>query len=118
MPMYEYLCHSCGPFEEIRPIGEFAEPTDCPDCGTAAPRVMLTAPRLALMSSGDRHAHATNERSRHEPHFSTRDSRAAGGHGPGCSCCSSSKSAKNSRTAVGKDGSKAFPSARPWMISH
>jgi len=90
MPVYEYFCDSCGPFEDIRPIGEYAAPTDCPDCGTAAPRVMLTAPRLALMASGDRHAHATNERSAHEPHLSTTDSRAAGGHGPGCSCCSAS----------------------------
>jgi putative FmdB family regulatory protein len=117
MPIYEYLCDACGPFEEIRPMDQYAMPTECPGCGVEAPRVMLTAPQLALMPSSDRHAHATNERSAHAPHFSTKDSRAAG-HGPGCSCCSGSGAKGKSRTVRGPDGSKGFPSDRPWMISH
>jgi hypothetical protein len=36
-----------------------------------------------------------------------------------CSCCKSGKAGSlPSRTVKGADGSKRFPSARPWMISH
>jgi hypothetical protein len=36
-------------------------------------------------------------------------------HGAGCACCSG----KSSRiTKRGEDGSKCFPTSRPWMISH
>lgn len=110
MPVYEYLCEAHGPFEAMRPMAEYAAPCACPDCGTDAPRVMLTVPRLATMDGDHRSAHATNERSAHEPK-STRT------HGPGCGCCSGGRSAKSS--AVHRpDGSKTFPSKRPWMISH
>ena len=117
MPIYEYECAHCGPFEDMQPMARSGEPSACPACGASAPRVMLTAPRLAMMDAGRRTAFATNERSAHVPHYSTKDSRA-GGHGPGCSCCSSSKGKRGRKTAVGRDGSKSFPSARPWMISH
>jgi putative FmdB family regulatory protein len=110
MPVYEYLCEAHGPFEAIRPMAEYAMPCACPTCGTDAPRVMLTVPRLAAMESGRRRAHETNERAAHAPK-STRT------HGPGCSCCSGG-AVRKGRTRQGPDGSKAFPSARPWMISH
>jgi hypothetical protein len=91
-------------------MAEFDKPHDCPDCGKRAPRVLLTAPRMALMSSESRVAHATNERSAHAPRFSK-------SHGAGCSCCSG-KSTSKRIVKQGKDGSKCFPTARPWMISH
>lgn len=116
MPTYGYICPDCGPFERFRPMAESAEPSDCPACGSTAPRVILTAPRMAMMDAGTRKAHATNEKAAHSPDFSTKASRAGGGHGPGCSCCSSSK--KPSRAVHTPDGGKTFPSARPWMISH
>lgn len=109
MPVYEYACAEHGVFEAMRPMSEFAAPCDCPDCGVAAPRVMVTVPRLALMDGGRRSAHATNERSAHEPK-STRK------HGPGCSCCGGAKT--SSGTLHRPDGSKSFPAKRPWMISH
>lgn len=110
MPVYEYACETHGIFETIRPMSECTAPCDCPECGAAAPRVMVSVPRLALMDSGRRQAHATNERSSHAPK-STRN------HGPGCSCCSGG-SKVNKGTLRRPDGSKSFPAKRPWMISH
>lgn len=46
MPTYDYECPDCGPFSENRPMAEFEMPQPCPDCGSAAPR-LLTAPMLA-----------------------------------------------------------------------
>jgi putative FmdB family regulatory protein len=112
MPVYEYLCDDCGPFTLIRPMVEYAEPQPCPDCHVQAPRVLMTAPRLATMSSARRLAHGTNERSSHAPQVLSQLNAA---HGSGCACCSG----KSSRfTRRGKDGSKSFPTSRPWMISH
>jgi putative FmdB family regulatory protein len=112
MPVYEYMCKKCGPFTAIRPMAEFEKPHECPDCGRDAPRVLLTAPRMSLMASDIRTAHATNEKSAHAP-------KSSKAHGAGCSCCSG-KSVGGSKRLVkqGRDGSKSFPTARPWMISH
>ena len=104
MPVYDYACQACGPFTVLRPMAQFKDPHDCPDCGTASPRAFLTAPNLASMDAGRRKAFATNERSAHAP-------RKSSGHAPGCGCCSGTAS-KTSTAA------KGFPSARPWMISH
>jgi putative FmdB family regulatory protein len=112
MPVYEYLCEKCGPFTEIRPMAECDEPHDCPDCSREAPRVILTAPRMSSLSTERRVAHATNERSAHAPRSSAQSGHA---HGAGCSCCSGTSKRLVKR---GKGGSKSFPTARPWMISH
>lgn len=109
MPVYDYACPECGPFEALARMSEFAEPCNCPACEAQAPRVMLTAPSLAIMPSAKRNAHATNERSA--------DSPKRGGHPPGCGCCSGAKTHKTS-TLHRPDGSKSFPGKRPWMISH
>lgn len=109
MPVYEYECAHCGPFEALAPMSAFADPCNCPDCATPAPRVLLTAPGLAIMSTSTRTAHATNERAADTPKRS--------GHGPGCSCCSGATK-KPSKTLHRPDGSKSFPTKRPWMISH
>jgi putative FmdB family regulatory protein len=115
MPVYEYMCERCGPFTAMRPMAKFDQPCDCPDCDHAAPRVMLTAPRHATgMSQETRLAHAVNEKSSHAPR-TIADYKAK--HPAGCSCCSS-RSLPKRKTARGKDGSKSFPTARPWMISH
>lgn len=115
MPVYEYLCDDCGPFTALRSMDRSAEPHDCPDCGCEAPRVILSAPAFACMAPATRTAIETNERSANTPQLSTKEGRAAG-HGPGCSCCGPGISKRP--VMKGKDGSKAFPSARPWMISH
>jgi putative FmdB family regulatory protein len=115
MPLYEYDCPGCGPFDALGKVATSAEPRDCPRCGTASPRVILTMPAVLAMDAGRRRAHATNERSAHAPEVSTADSRAHK-HGPGCACCGGSKG--KSRAVTAPDGSKAFPADRPWMISH
>ncbi|WP_183505871.1 FmdB family zinc ribbon protein [Methylobacterium brachythecii] len=109
MPVYDYSCETCGPFTVLRPMAQYADPHDCPDCGGTCRRAFLTAPRIAGMDAGLKAAHATNERSRHEPRRSSR-------HGAGCSCC---KNTTSSGTKSGSSGTaKSFPAARPWMISH
>lgn len=110
MPIYEYWCDNCGPFEALGKVSAFDQPCTCPDCSSKSPRVILTAPSLATMDSNRRHAHATNERSADSPKRSHQ-------HGPGCGCCGGGQK-KNSKTLYRPDGSKSFPTKRPWMISH
>jgi putative FmdB family regulatory protein len=116
MPVYDYLCRDCGPFSETRPMAQYEDPCDCPGCGTSSERVMLTVPNIFSMSAARRTAFATNEKSAHAPKVSTKDERAAKAHGAGCSCCSGKKG--KSSAVYAADGSKTFPSKRPWMISH
>lgn len=112
MPLYEYQCDDCGVFEELTPLSHYADPCDCPDCGTPALRATLSMP---LVSAQTKHAHETNERAADRPKLSSQ-------HGPGCGCCGgSSKKMPNKtmrKTLHRPDGSKSFPSKRPWMISH
>jgi putative FmdB family regulatory protein len=113
MPMYEYLCDTCGAFAEVRPMAEYDRPAACPGCGIEAPRVILTAPAFSSMSRTQRLAHVTNERAANSPR-TLAETKAA--HGRGCSCCSGTP--RSSRSVKAKNGAKTFPKARPWMISH
>ena len=111
MAIYEYLCPDCGPFDVSRPMAESALPHACPACGKLAARAWLSAPAYAGMNSGLRHAHATNERARHEPRLASQSGHI---HGPGCGC----GSGPSKSTVTGPGGEKSFPAKRPWMISH
>lgn len=117
MPTYDYACPDCGGFDAFRSLAQRNDPAPCPDCGTGSPRVFVSAPRLACVSSETRFAMDTNERARHEPK-SSRDpgSYARLKHPAGCGCCGSS--GKRSATVTAANGAKVFPSKRPWMISH
>ncbi len=110
MPIYDYHCAHCGPFSALRAIARRDEPGTCPACGTDAGRVLVATPALPLLADEVRTAHATNERSRHEP-------RASRGHrhGPGCGCSGKVAAAPAGTTAPALKG---FASKRPWMISH
>lgn len=111
MPTYDYICTDCGAFESYASMADFDKPQPCPFCAAPARRAMLTAPLLANMDAGRRHAHSTNERSADSPRRSA--------HAPGCSCCSGGATKKkNTGTFYRPDGSKSFPAKRPWMISH
>lgn len=110
MPLYEYECSRHGPFEQMRPLSEASMRQRCPTCGVASPRAILSAAGLSTLSPAARRAHATNERSAHEPRSSKQHR-----HGPGCGC---SQAKAKAGTARGADGSKMFPGRRPWMISH
>lgn len=112
MPTYDYMCNECGSFTGMRPMAESDLPHDCPHCGETAPRAFLTAPYMSGLSSERRMAHATNERSAHAPETTSSSGKR---HSSSCSCCSGKSSRMTHRY---KDGSKAFPKSRPWMISH
>jgi len=116
MPIYEYDCPDCGDFTALKPLARFREPEPCPVCGIPAARVLLSPPGLPLVSAGVRQSHARNERSRHEPRYSSAAERAAGGHGSGCACCK--PGAKSAQAQQAANGAKSFPGKRPWMISH
>lgn len=122
MPIYEYMCESCGPFEEMCAMARRADPHECPDCGAMAQRVVLTAPRLVVMPAERRQAFTRNERSAHAPQVSTRTEREHGSahtHSVSCGCGSKIPGRGGRGRAVhSADGAKAFPGARPWMISH
>ncbi|WP_165359705.1 FmdB family zinc ribbon protein [Lichenibacterium minor] len=79
MPHYDYLCAGCCSFSEVRPMAESALAQPCPSCAIPAPRAILTAPRMAGMSSERRAAFATNERSSHAPKMSGGDHVRQGG---------------------------------------
>lgn len=113
MPTYDYACSQCGGFDALRTLATRNEPAACPGCGAASPRVFASAPSLALMEGGTRRAMETNERARHEPKRSGDYARLK--HPAGCGCCSSGK---RGATVTAPNGNKAFPSKRPWMISH
>ena len=113
MPTYDYACAACGGFDALRPVSRRDEPAHCPGCGGVSPRVLAAAPRLALLDGGVRVALQTNERARHEPKSSRDYARLR--HPSGCGCCSG---ATRGATVTAANGSKTFPSKRPWMISH
>lgn len=110
MPVYEYQCHTHGVFEAIQPMSAFNDPCNCPACGAASTRILLTPPQLGAANRSSIRAHDMNERSADSP-------KKLSSHGPGCSCCSGGKKASR-KTLTRPDGSKSFPAARPWMISH
>jgi len=102
MPVYEYMCGSCGPFTMLRSMAEYEMPSHCPECGKKAPRVMLTAPVCLSMSAQSQLAHAANERSASKLKTS---SSPKGSHDSGCACCSTLNSRMSAR---GKGGTKSF----------
>jgi putative FmdB family regulatory protein len=118
MPTYDYNCASCGGFDALRSLSDRNNPCACPSCGEDSPRVFVHAPRQSLLSSDQRFAYDTNERSQHAPMMS-RDSDgryARLRHPAGCGCCSTGS--RKTSTVTAPNGAKAFPTKRPWMISH
>lgn len=116
MPIYEYQCQDCGnEFTTLRPMRESHAMSDCPHCGEPSPRVLITAPALSTLPAATRRAHEVNERSAHAPR-SSRSGAEGRSHPAGCGCCTGSVG--RTKTVTSADGKKAFPSKRPWMISH
>jgi putative FmdB family regulatory protein len=50
MPLYEFQCETCGPFEQWRTLAEASNPMLCPTCQTAAKR--LFSPPSLILTSG------------------------------------------------------------------
>ncbi|MDL2338582.1 MAG: zinc ribbon domain-containing protein [Pseudomonadota bacterium] len=116
MPTYDYDCPACGGFDEFRTLAARNDPAICPDCRSESPRVFVSAPRLALLAGFTRAAMETNERASHEPKSSRDYARLK--HPSGCGCCKTGSSVRRGATVQAANGAKAFPSKRPWMISH
>lgn len=66
MPLYQFACEGCGPFELLRPMAESGAATRCPRCGAAAARV-FTAPAVRRLEAPVRRVLDMQDRSAHEP---------------------------------------------------
>jgi putative FmdB family regulatory protein len=108
MPMYDYHCCGCGAFSALRPLSEYRDPMQCPGCGGATSRV-ISAPSLAVMTSGNRTAWERNERSAHEP----RRSSCSSGN-----CGHAHHKAKPDTAAAPLSINKQPSQSRPWMLGH
>jgi putative FmdB family regulatory protein len=122
MPTYTYDCPDCGDFDAFRSIARRHEPAVCPACGASTSRLLPSAPRLASLAGGQRRAIELNERAAHAPR-SSRDPEpgyARLKHPSGCGCCGRASGSTGIRSATVRSatGEKAFPTKRPWMISH
>ncbi len=102
MPVYDYFCAACGPFESSRPMKESSEPAACPHCNASAARV-LVAPSLNLMRSSTRKAEVRNEKSANAPEVVSRIAPVASQRGHG--------------HHDGHEHQRHKP-ARPWMVGH
>jgi len=108
MPLYSYICESCGEFEDWQSMALSCEPAVCGQCGSLARRG-VAAPRLVTMASNTRIAHDRNEKAAHEPpvvrkenHKHDGDSHPHRHGGHGCS----------------HGHSHSHGHGRPWMIGH
>lgn len=136
MPVYDYKCTEHGVFFDLATVAQSSEPCACPSCGTLSSRVIMIAPEVLAMAPAKRTAIKRNEEAKHKPIISTEDSRAEAAdranfanrsaqrkhnHHKGCGCShehASTKTALKKQVVLLADGSKVFPSQRPWMISH
>jgi len=66
VPIYAFICESCGPFDVVRPIVQASEAAACPTCGGDARRV-FSPPGLARLVKPLRTALDREEKSAHEP---------------------------------------------------
>ncbi|MFO1500328.1 MAG: zinc ribbon domain-containing protein [Verrucomicrobiota bacterium] len=112
MPLYEYLCPSCGLFSDHRLVAERDKAMVCPDCRCVAVRV-ISAPNLALMPPGQRRAHARNEQSQHAPAVQQRHRCSSG---CGCGARQKPRSARSSENKPKYERARA--GQRPWMLGH
>ncbi|MBN8945303.1 MAG: zinc ribbon domain-containing protein [Rhizobiales bacterium] len=99
MPLYNYVCNACGPFESWSSMAEEDRGCACPDCSGASERD-VAAPHLGLMNTTLRRALTRSEKSTSEPSVVKRSHLA----GCGCSLCKVSKKPPSVR--------------RRWMIGH
>lgn len=98
MPLYNYVCSTCGPFDAWSSMAQADSPCACPDCNRASTRD-VAAPHLSLMNGTLRKALSRSERSTSEP------KRVKRAHLANCGCkmCG---------------GSKKSSPMRRWMIGH
>jgi putative FmdB family regulatory protein len=89
MPIYEYDCAACGPFEELRDLRLAGEPVPCPECAGMAPRAFSLSVGVSRGGAAER---ALRDRvGDAQPRTETRKVHASHAHGG---------------------------NGRPWMIGH
>ena len=66
MPVYEFRCEDCGPFEQRRSFVEAGDPITCPSCGEGARRV-YSMPATKNVPAALSNAMNRVEKSTHEP---------------------------------------------------
>lgn len=135
MPVYDYKCPDHGVFHELATLAESGNPKGCPACGKLSARVIMIPPEVLAMAPEHRKNLERNEKASHQPIISTVDSRAEAAEKQaffqkkaasqqrhkGCGCNHEHKSDRSQlkqQVVYLPDGSKVFPSQRPWMISH
>ena len=133
MPLYDYKCAKHGVFHELATMEQGGQPCACPSCGQMSARVIMVPPEVLAMAPGNRESIRRNEEAKNQPMISSVDSRAEAAdrkafdqkkghvHKKGCGCShesASGTSALKKQVIYLPDGSKVFPSQRPWMISH
>ena len=106
MPLYEYYCDRHGVFSELTSIEQRRHESACPHCGQYSSRI-ISAPRLALMSAGNRKAWERNEKSAHEPMLRNKPTCR---HGHDCS----RHTEKKNHVQFKQAGTRS----RPWMLGH
>lgn len=97
MPLYEFRCENCGPFECRRPFDEAGVPMICPKCQAVARRV-YTTPGLVKTPPALAQALYRAEKSAYEPEVIKREYPV-------------SKEEKPSQVVYQSHG-------RPWQIGH
>lgn len=111
MPVYDYKCAEHGLFHQLQTLAKSGEPQPCPQCQALSPRVILIAPEVMAMAPSLRQAMQRNEVAAHEP-------KKIIGSESAKSCCHDPAHPLKQQVMYHADGSKTFPSQRPWMISH
>ncbi|MDP9485233.1 MAG: zinc ribbon domain-containing protein [Actinomycetota bacterium] len=66
VPVYDFGCERCGPFEQRRSLAEAGDPMACPSCGKEARRV-YSMPNTRRMPVGLSKAMDRSEKSAYEP---------------------------------------------------
>ncbi len=66
VPVYDFVCEHCGPFEQRRSLAEAGDPMACPSCGKEARRV-YSMPNTRRMPVGLSKAMDRSEKSAYEP---------------------------------------------------
>ncbi len=134
MPMYDYKCKDHGVFHDLVAMEQSGDAKACPTCKTLCARIIMIPPEVLKMSPLKRKEAEHNEKAKHEPIISTVykreeeadrkifELRKSCNHGHKHSACNHSthpdQSSLRQQVVYLADGSKVFPSQRPWMISH
>lgn len=111
MPLYNFICDSCGAFDAWCDMSDCAKPAPCPVCRLSSARA-VSAPRLALMDGGNRKAHTINERSADQPRMEKRSDGSHDGHNHG------HKVGHGHNHGHRPGHAHAHAPSRPWMIGH